>query len=172
MQEILRFRLRITEIFLLSDRIAPVFASSSARICTGTPIPMPSRRRPRRLRRPPRKRSLTRRPRKLPTARRAIQAHPTVPRRIMGRPQAAPIILGTRAIHPPRKTRENPIASRVAATAATPAQTPIQAVHRKRMTPRLISTTGLPRQKPSITTRSTRPSTTTRNTRLSTMTQL
>lgn len=117
---------------------------------------------PTRLPSPPRKRSPTRRPRKLPTARRAIQVHPTAPRRIMGRPQAAPIILETRAIHPPRKTRENPIASRVAATAATPAQTPIQAVHRKRMTPRRISTTGLPRQKPSITTLSTRPSTTTR----------
>ena len=108
------------------------------------------------------KRSPTRRPRKLPTARRAIQAHPTAPRRIMGRPQAAPIILETKAIHLPRKTKENPIASRVVATAATPAQTPIQAVHRKRMTPRRISTTGLPRQKPSITTLSTRPSTTTR----------
>ena len=87
------------------------------------------------------------RPRKLPTARRAIQVHPTAPRRIMGRPQAAPIILETRAIHPPRKTRENPDSKAgVAATAATPAQTPIQAVHRKRMTPRRISTTGLPRQ--------------------------
>ena len=32
----LRFRLRITEIFLFSSKIAPVLASSSARICTGT----------------------------------------------------------------------------------------------------------------------------------------
>lgn len=63
-------------------------------------------------------------------------------KKMMERQQAAPITLETRAIHPPRKTRENPIASRMAATAATPARTPIQAAHRKRMTPRRISTTG------------------------------
>ena len=32
----LKFRLRITEIFLFSSKMAPVLASSSARICTGT----------------------------------------------------------------------------------------------------------------------------------------
>ena len=90
-----------------------------------------SRRRPRRLRRPPRRTSPMRRHRRPPIA-----------RKMMGRPQAAPITLETRAIHPPRKTRENPIASRMVATAATPARTPIQAAHRKRMTPRRISTTG------------------------------
>lgn len=80
---------------------------------------------------PPRRTSPMRRHRRPPAA-----------RKMTGRPQAAPITLETRAIHPPRKTRENPIASRMAATAATPARTPIQAAHRKRMTPRRISTTG------------------------------